>query len=214
MKRILALILVLTMVFALAACGEKKEENKPAEEAAKAEETAAETGETPEEPMTGMANPWVECSLDNIASYIGWSFGIPEGATNAIFRWNESIGMAEMIYTVDGNEWCARMQKTKEFTDISGMYYEFDKSDNLGWPSEIPINDYDGDEYIGKMFLLEAEEGTVNLAMWYYEKEGLMFSLGCVSPDGILMFDARTSVFFPAGCNTDTSFEDEPASVE
>ena len=208
MKRILALILVLVMVFALAACGSKKEEGKAEEAAAAApagaEPAAEEAAGQGEEPTAAIANPWVECDMDALEGYVGWRFGIPEGATNAVFRWNQSIGMAEMIYTVDGTEWTARIQKTDEFTDISGMYYEFDEnSDNYGWGTENPIKDYDGDEYMGKQYLLETEEGTVNLAMWYYEMEGYMFSLGCVSTEGILLFNDRYIVFFPENCNTD-----------
>lgn len=210
MKKFLALMLVLAMVFALAACGAKNDakadEEKP--------EANSESEAAPEAPV-GVANPWVECSLDDIEAYIGWRFGIPDGATEAVFCWNESIGLAEMNYTVDGTEWCARIQKTDEFTDISGMYYDFDSDAAIhDYGDEIPLDDYAGDQYMGKMYLLETEEGTVNLAMWYYEKEGLMFSLGCVSPEGILLFADRTTVFFPEGCNTYTeAVENDPEAV-
>lgn len=212
MKRIFAVLLVLVMVFSLAACG-KKSESKPA--GADKAGTETDAGAAPAGENAGMANPWVECTLDDIETYIGWRFGIPDGATDATFRWNETIGLAEMIYTVDGTEWCARMQKTDAFEDISGMNYELEEdSDNYGYGPENPIKDYAGDQYMGKQYLLETDEGTVNLGLWYYEKEGLMFSLGCVSPDGILLFNDRYAVFFPEGLNTDFDHvEDDSEAV-
>ncbi len=63
-----------------------------------------------EAPLIGMANPWVEMTAEELMEKAGVSFGVPEGAENVIYRYNAGEDMAEMQFTMNGTEFCARIQ--------------------------------------------------------------------------------------------------------
>lgn len=75
------------------------------------------------EPYTGMANPMVESSPEDIMNTLGVSFVVPEGAKDVQY-FIISGEMAHMMFTLDGVECIARIKPTAEAEDISGMYFE------------------------------------------------------------------------------------------
>lgn len=125
--------------------------------------------ESEDAPMATMGNPWVEVDNDTIAAKIGTGFGIPEGADNIIWSWNETIQYAQMLFEQNGVEWNARMVKTEGFEDISGLYYTWDTE------TASNISDTQGIIRYGT-----EEENVVTCGLWYDPDKKLMYCLSCI----------------------------------
>ena len=119
-----------------------------------------------------IANPWIESTSADIAEAIGATFGIPEGAQDVAYSLLPEDGLAEMCFTLDGMEYVARIQPAEAFTDISGLYYE--------WEADCPL-------ILGDIEGLDRRatdgEETVDSALWFDEMMGLMYSLFTSSTD-------------------------------
>ena len=121
---------------------------------------------------TAIANPWVDATAGDIAEAIGAAFGIPEGAENVEYSLLPDEGLAEMRFTLDDMAYVARIQPAEEFTDISGMYYE--------WEADAPFS-IAGIEGLDQR-ATDGEE-TVELCQWFDADMGLMYSLATSAPD-------------------------------
>ena len=125
---------------------------------------------------TAIANPWVDATAGDIAEAIGAAFGIPEGAENVEYSLLPDEGLAEMRFTLDDMTYVARIQPAEEFTDISGMYYE--------WEADAPFS-VAGFEGLDQR-ATDGEE-TVELCQWFDAPSGLVYSLSVYTtdPDGL-----------------------------
>ena len=125
MKKTLALLIALAMVFALAACGKAEEpvNTEPAAPAAEAQtEPAPEAPAEPAAPEAGIPNPMVAAeSLDEINEKLGCNLVKPGvmGVTDENFIINNGT-MGEYDFTVGGVSYTFRFADTAE--DISGVY--------------------------------------------------------------------------------------------
>ena len=80
-----------------------------------------------QEQMVGMANPWIyDLTAEEVKERTGCEFIVPEGAYDVAFMVNENDSLAEMNFTMDNVRYCARMKKTEDYEDISGLFYEWD----------------------------------------------------------------------------------------
>lgn len=122
----------------------------------------------------GIANPWVEATSPDIAEAIGATFGVPEGAGDISYSLLPEYSLAEMRFTLQGMEFTARIQPAGEFTDISGLYYE--------WSAEAPcvIGFMQGLE---QRAAVEAVGETVDLCQWHDSEMNLMYSLCVIGAD-------------------------------
>ena len=117
MKKFLVMLLCLTMVLSLVACGKNNEE-------AAAEQQGEITGE---EPSAGLANPWTEYeSLEEINNEVGCNLCKPAvmGVSDEHFAVGDmgEFKMAEYRFTLNGYEYCFRCAPVTE--DISGLNYD------------------------------------------------------------------------------------------
>ena len=125
----------------------------------------------------GLANPWEELTAEELTAESGLTFGVPEGAKNVLYRYLRSEGLAEMQFTVDSDEYCARIQPAKlndgEIPDISGMYYTWENVEDIqvGACRGILGQAKDGDT------------GWAELCRWYDADRGLAYSLSVITPD-------------------------------
>lgn len=110
MKKFLAMLLCLLMVLSLAACGAKQEEVEP---------------EGGEEPMTGVANPWVDyASLEEINAEVGCNLRRP--AAMGVSEEHFAVGdmgdykMAQYQFTMGGYDYTFRCAPSTG--DISGIW--------------------------------------------------------------------------------------------
>lgn len=187
MKKALSLILILLLTLSLAACGGKQ--------------TGGPQDDGDGSDAAGIANPWVEISADDVYNNIGFRFGIPEGAKNIQYFWDEEDGIAEMRFTdIHDIDWTARAKKTESFEDISGTYYDYSgNNDNYGHGPDVYIrhNDF---ELRGDYHLLRTEDDDhVNLGLWFYEgaAEGYNYSLSLchIGKDGF--YEMQAGEVFP-----------------
>ena len=119
-----------------------------------------------------VANPWVESTDGEIAEALGVAFGIPEGAEDISYGMMPEAKLAEMRFTLDGMECTARIQPVEEFTDISGMYYE--------WAQEEPCVI----AFMQGLVKRATDEGkTIDLCLWHDADMGLMYSLAVSGAD-------------------------------
>ena len=187
MKKTIAMILAMMLLaFAVGAYAET-----PA--GATGAAGAAEDGEQPAG-LVGMANPWEDMTAEQLQEASGLTFFVPEGAENVIYRYLRSEGLLEMQFTLDGDEYCARMVRAQlqdgELMDISGMYF--------AWESEEEITVHHCKGVIG-----QAKTGSVDRVarcLWYDEYPCLMCSLSVSTTDldGLDLPAVAEQVYHPA----------------
>lgn len=156
-------------------CGKSTSEETTAaqEETVTEAETEAEATETADE-NTQIANPWTESDKDGVLEATGFEMTAPEGATNVLYAYMAEDKLAQMDYELDGMTFVYRMQMTDEFTDISGMYYDWDAEED-GTVSEREAKYYN---YVGS----DTEDG-VQVVNWYDAVPGVMYSLSATGSD-------------------------------
>ncbi len=109
---ILCLLLILPL---LAGCGARKQDAK--------RESAAPTAE---ESAVGLPNPVKSSSAEEIAQRFGIEMKAPEGAEEISWTIIEGeLPLAQLGYALDGISYNYRAAKAESYTDISGMYYEW-----------------------------------------------------------------------------------------
>lgn len=170
MKRIFALMLGLLMLFSVcAALGEADGDG------------------------VGMANPWTDMTEEELRQVSGVAFGVPEDAENVIYRWLAADRLAEMQFTLDGEEYCARIQPAAleegQLMNISGMYFQWDHEE------EVTIGHCSGTIALAQT----GSEDWVELCQWYDAAPGLMYSLSMhtVDPDGLDLTAVAQMVYIP-----------------
>ena len=124
-----------------------------------------------------LANPWEDTTAEQLASETGLSFGVPEGAENVIYRYLRSDETAEMQFSWEGGEFCARIRpmvlEDWSFYDISGMYYE--------WKTEEPVN---VGPCTGSLSQAMQDDGVwVERCLWYDADAKRMYSLSVTAED-------------------------------
>ena len=140
-----------------------------------------------------LANPWENVTQEELTQAAGVRFGVPEGAENILYRYLESEGLAEMQFTLDGDEYCARIQpaalEAGELMNISGMYFAWENEE------EISVGSCRGT-------LAQAQTGSedwVELCQWYDAAPGLMYSLAVYTTevDGLDLTAVAEQVYLP-----------------
>jgi len=172
-KKLLLVLLGMTMAMGiLSGCGREK-----AEEAIQNTDMTlaeSESANPEDEEAAGMGNPIEEVSPEKIVEATGSKAILPENAENPTYLLvNNELG--EVRFTLDSAKYnmTLRSQKLDEFTDISGMYYE--------WQSEYAesFGDYEGK----LMNYNSAEEGDIRMYLWYDADNKVMFSLSAQAED-------------------------------
>ena len=132
-----------------------------------------------ETPGAGMPNPWTETTAEGLMEALGLEFIVPEGAENVTYRMLKDEALAEMEFDLDGMRYTARIQPAVEWTDISGMYYEWENTledITIGGRAAWEGRAADGDH-------------TADLCLWFDVVPGLMYSLGTVGEGDLDGFD-------------------------
>jgi len=130
------------------------------------------TGLEEMEAPIGLANPMREVDKADIMNELGLEFKVLEGAKDVKYFIINDI-TAEMDFTDEnGIQYTARMQPTSEFTDISGLYYEWDS--DMG--CEVSYCDGEVKRHIG-------DEETIDLILWFDAAPGIMYSLSATGKD-------------------------------
>ena len=140
-----------------------------------------------------MANPWLDLTAEELQRASGLSFNVPEGAENVVYRWLEDENLAEMQFTLGGDEYCARVKPSAlengEMENISGMYFAWENAEDItvgGCPGTI------GQAQTGS-------EDWVELCQWYDAAPGLVYALSVYTtdPDGLDLTAVAEMVYAP-----------------
>ena len=136
------------------------------------------------QPAAASANPWEDLTAEELAARSGVSFRVPEGAKNAVYRYMSGDGLAEMQFTFEGDEFCARTQAAAEPADISGMYYSWTHVEEVsvcGFPGTI------GQAQDGKEW--------VELCQWHGDGRRYSLSVRTPDPDGLDLTALADQIF-------------------
>lgn len=132
-----------------------------------------------EEPAATMVNPMVETDADGLMEQLGLRLNCPENAENVKY-FVIAGNLGEMQFTMDGVKLSARIQPAAEYTDISGMYYDFETEE------EISIGSCQG-----KHLRHSGDGENAEVVLWFDVAPGIMYSL---SGQG----DELSAIDFPA----------------
>ena len=159
LRRSFVLLLAALFMLTLAACG-KDDPAAPVEETEAASETAP----------FGLVNPWAEADEAAVKAKFGITFSVPDSAKDVSYRIADSLGIAEMRFTLDGVEWNARIAESEEFNDVSGMNYVWQKQEKaaLGKIS-------------GSVRTCVADGKNVGVGLWHNPTLNMMFTLSASS---------------------------------
>jgi hypothetical protein len=141
MKKILASLLSLLMILSFGAC-------------------AAENGET-------LPNPITDSTAEEILETLGIEFSLPEGASDAAYSIIGVEGenpIAQVKFTLDGKEINCRIQPAEELYDNTGMYYEWENTEENAAVGTCPAT-------------LRWNEDAEGICFWYDEAAGLLYSV-------------------------------------
>ena len=144
---------------------------------------------------TGMslANPWEDLTAEQLLAASGLFFSVPEEAKNVIYRYMRSENLAEMQFSWEEDEFCARVEpialEEGELAEISGMYFD--------WEYEEPVTVCGCPGLISQAQC--GSEDWVERVLWYDAEKGLMHSLSVktIDLDG-LDLTAVAEQIFPA----------------
>jgi hypothetical protein len=147
MKKLFALVLALVMILSLCACG-KKEEKTPDGEAIGG----------------NIVNPVSEETRKSILETVGVDLEAPKGAKDVSYQSITADNIiAQMKFTQDGKAYNYRVMSATDYSDISGMYYD--------WKEVEPTN---VGGIIAEASYIPGEQGIIN---WYDVVPGLLYSL-------------------------------------
>lgn len=111
-------------------------------------------------PAAEIPNPVRDSSAEEILAEFGAGLVAPQGAQDAVYGIIDGkTPLAQLSFSLDGVEYTCRMAGAKEYTDISGMYFEWQNSELL-----MEANDYE------LCFNPDAE----GFIAWYDETDGLV----------------------------------------
>lgn len=173
MKRVLIVaVLVLALMLALVACGQKaavEEASVPAQE----EETAS------------VANPWREVTQEEAQALCAKSFNVPEGAENVVWSVNDSVAdasgvpgaLVQVAFDLNGMSFTAREQVTGDTeVDNSGMNYQWTAQEEGSLSSWVEGMTCKLSRFIG-------DGESADLCTWYDVETGISYSLSTVAAD-------------------------------
>lgn len=141
----------------------------------------------------GMENPWLELDAEEFMQVSGLEFAVPEGAEDVVFRYLPEEELAEMQFTLDGDEFCARIQPAAleygQLMNISGIFLPMENEE------EISVKHCYGT--VGQS--QTGSEEWVELCLWYDIVPGLMYSLSVYSTDldGLDLTAVAEQVYVP-----------------
>ena len=123
-------------------------------------------------PAVTIANPWTDMTAEQLEETSGLHFGVPEDAENVVYRYLREEGLAEMLLSRNGDEYCVRARKITlsaadtEIVDISGSYFDWQDEEEFGFGACYGIMGRapDGDSWVERV-------------LWYDPDQGIQYSL-------------------------------------
>ena len=147
---------------------------------------APQAQEKEEEGPVGIANPWTDCTEEEVWEYAPNGFSAPEGATNV--KWslmkaeNDTAlpgTMVQLTFDYDGVSFTAREQPVagEEIVDISGMNYDWTVTE------EGTLQNWGGGNMPCRTSRYIGEDEYVDVCLWFDIETGYAYSLSAVAKD-------------------------------
>lgn len=194
MKKFLVVMLSMVMVFAMCACGAK------------------------EESSSGMPNPVTECTYEELIEKGCVDIKAPENAEAVQYSYIEADGqetIAQVVFTVDGKEFCYRAQPTditSIMSNVDGTEVSLDKIQealnagtqigaalsglNYDWEccATVDVSYCDG--------ICAFNDGDAGFITWLDVAPGILYSLGMTGDcTQDLLMDTAAAIFVPVQGN-------------
>lgn len=147
----------------------------------------------PNDEPVGLANPWQDMTAEQLLDVSGISFGVPEGAENVIYRWLSVEGLAEMQFTWNGDDFCARAEAAEledgALMEISGMYFSWENEEDIlvgNCPGTIGMAQTGSEDWVER-------------CLWYDADTKVMYSLSVATtdPDGLDLVAMAEMIYRP-----------------
>lgn len=159
-------------------------------------EISEETSETPDtENKAGMANPWVDVTLEDIVNDLGITVNSPEEAGNIEYRLLTAEGLYEMQFDYNESHYTYRLKKNDSLEDISGLNYTWTNT----------IDTYVGTNEAERRFF-DDDKDYVDSYIWYNAKEGITHSLTTDS-FGMYGYEIRLVTYLLSKTDTGTDYD-------
>lgn len=138
--------------------------------------------------LVGMPNPWTDTNAAEAEKTAGFTLGIPEGATDIIYRILKSEKLVEMDFRLYGERWTARTKPAADTEDISGMYFKW-SYDSSADTAVLPLP--------GKERRAESSGKHILSALWFDKENSRVYSLSVSASEKQPILPAKT-IFGPA----------------
>lgn len=138
--------------------------------------------------FVGMPNPWTDTNSAEAEKTAGFTLGIPEGATDIIYRILKSEKLVEMDFRLYGERWTARTKPAADTEDISGMYFKW-SYDSAADTAVLPLP--------GKERRAESSGKHILSALWFDKENSRVYSLSVSASEKQPILPAKT-IFGPA----------------
>lgn len=186
MKKIIAILIAISMLFALAACG--KTEKADQVDTAKQDEASEDAG---------IPNPMTEITADEME----YNVNVPDGAEDVKYFVieDDDANMYQVSYTLDGKDYCFRMKEISDVAayDMSGIYA-------AEWTTEEAEVSY------CDAVVMTSSEGSV--IYWLDVVPGINYTLSSSQQlNAAELSEAAASLFVPM--QQDESGEEVPAAI-
>lgn len=196
LKKEIALLLTATMTVAIIGCNKTTEVSVSEDtvEEVSLEETPVEDASSEEE-IVGMINPMEVVDYEKICEVTGCEVFLPKDMENPMY-YLISNELGEVRYTTDSGYYSMslRVQKADEFTDISGLYYDWEYiTDGLVW-------DYNCTE----MGVTDSENACdIHVLLWYNQYSKIMYCLSsqAISLNSIDLVTIAMNMMMPEETN-------------
>ena len=166
MKKVIAILLVCIMT-ACTLCGCVKNEQTQAQPETQTQTQTQDQGQT-----VGLPNPMVEVADSKaMEDQLGVGLGPVTNASDVKY-YVISGEMGEMQCMLDSTKITARVKASAEYEDISGIYAEYDHSE------EWTINGRQGNIYD-----FTTDEGTTEVCLWFDAVPGIMYCVTASAAD-------------------------------
>lgn len=168
--KIIKSLIAFSLVFSLIGCGKTNESTSVSDN------TAEETQE-----IVSMANPVEDVTYEKIVEVTECSVTLPENMENPSYQLI-SGELGQILFSLDNGaeEMTFRCQKSTEFTDISGLYYDWTSTE------DVAVLDYET-----KQFAYDGEDENIKAILWFNQYCNVMYSLSASGKD-LSAFDIYT----------------------
>lgn len=128
-----------------------------------------------------IGNPWMDTDEKGIYEATGYNIKVPNDATDVHYSYCEEEKMAQVSYQMDSTYWTYRIKESSEAEDISGMYYEWNVSEEGTVSGKEATYMYYSDASEDSEYIDDVE--YVQVVNWFDDVNKVSYSLSASGTD-------------------------------